>query len=494
MKRIMTLFFLCSCFSASAQFSHDALPLPEGEIEEDTPVMFTDNMAPLDVKQAVPWVAPDYLSQTNVLGYSSQAFAVPPAMVERVQFWKDIYTKFTTDQGVLHDSRYMHAIYANVDFSSIMKDETLTQPQKEKARKRHVDDLKKQIADRLNRLSTLTSADGLTGDDLRYWRIFEKIDEKNKFKEAAQKGRLRFQLGQRDRFISGIYQSGRYLRQMEKIFADHGLPKELTRLPFVESSFNLKARSKVGASGIWQFMRSTARQYMKLNYSVDERNDPLTATRAAARKLKDNYMMLQAWPLAVTAYNHGPSGVRRLVEKAGTKDIAELTDVRRGRFGFASANFYASFLAAIEVEKEADKHFGKVYRMPEASGHELILERNISVQRLLEVFDGNEDLAKDLNPHIQSYVWSNRGMILKKNFIRVPADKRAVASESLRTAPEEKISIPEGIVYPVARGDTLSDISEKFRVPIRTLMDANSIGDPRQLKEGQKLVIPGTGQ
>ena len=90
-------------------------------------------------------------------------------------------------------------------------------------------------------------------------------------------------------------------------------------------------------------MRYTARPYLKINQSVDERNDPMAATRAAAKLLRNNYMMLEDWPLAVTGYNHGPAGVRRLVRKFMTKNLVELLDVRKGRFGFASANFYTSF-------------------------------------------------------------------------------------------------------------------------------------------------------
>src|SRR5690606_17165036 len=122
--------------------------------------------------------------------------------------------------------------------------------------------------------------------------------------------RLRFQLGQSDIFKEGIVRSGQYLRQMEEIFREQGMPVELTRLPFVESSFNLKACSRVGACGIWQFMRSTAKAYMRpMNAYVDERRDPLISTRAAARKLRKNYEMLEDWPLAVTGYNHGPYGI-----------------------------------------------------------------------------------------------------------------------------------------------------------------------------------------
>src|SRR5690606_2761679 len=175
--------------------------------------------------------------------------------------------------------------------------------------------------------------------------------------------------------------------------------------PFVESSFNLRARSKVGASGIWQFMRSTARMYMRMDRSADERNDPLRATRAAAKKLRENFTMLQSWPLAVTAYNHGPYGVKRLTEKAGTTDIVELVDVRKGRFGFASASFYASCLAALKVEADAEKHFGPLEILPELRGAEIKLTRNLGVKEILKFFGGDEALARMMNPHINEVVW-----------------------------------------------------------------------------------------
>ncbi len=367
------------------------------------------------------WQPTSFAKQDNALGWTPEAFAVPKGMEERVQFWRDIYTKFTSNQGLLHDSKYVGLVYEMVDFQDIDLNTTLSGKQRERARKKRVDDRKKDIASRMKRLQILSSPEGLNGEDLRYWEMFSKIDEPRKFSEAAKKGRLRFQLGQRDIFMRGIYQSGRYLRQMEEIFRQEGLPIELTRLPFVESSFNLRARSRVGASGIWQFMRSTGRQYMRMDSSADERNDPLRATRAAAKKMRDNFNMLKTWPLAVTAYNHGPSGVRRLTEKMGTTDLAELVDTRRGRFGFASASFYASFLAALSVESQADRHFGVLEVMPELRGAEVQLTKNMSAKEFLKFFDGDEEMAKSLNPHVSESVWKNRQPLTRRHVIRVPA-------------------------------------------------------------------------
>ena len=96
-------------------------------------------------------------------------------------------------------------------------------------------------------------------------------------------------------------------------------------LPHVESSFNAAAYSKVGAAGLWQFMRSTGRRYMRVDDAVDERLDPYRSTEAAAQLLAYNYRVLGSWPLALTAYNHGAAGMRRAEgNPCGTDDYVKI--------------------------------------------------------------------------------------------------------------------------------------------------------------------------
>jgi membrane-bound lytic murein transglycosylase D len=429
-------YVLVFCLFASVAVTFARESLMEGEVtqgsETSEEVMPQDAEAPAPTSLNPKWQTTGFDGQERALGWTIDAFAVPKGMEERVQFWKDIYTKYGSDQGVLHDSQYVHLLYESLDFTDISIREDLTAKQKEKMRRERVDDAKKAVIQRLKRLQTLKSGEGLEGEDRRYWDMFAKVDEDKKFTEACRHGRLRFQLGQRDQFIRGIYQSGRYLRQMEEIFRQEGLPLELTRLPFVESSFNLRARSKVGASGIWQFMRSTARMYMRLDNSADERNDPLRATRSAARKLRENFEMLKSWPLAVTAYNHGPAGVKRLTEKMGTTDIVELIDVRKGRFGFASASFYASFLAAVDVEKNADKHFGELEIMPELRGAEIKLGKSQYARDFMKWFNQDIELAKLLNPHLAEKVWDNKIPLSVRHYLRVPVTTEAQARTELQ--------------------------------------------------------------
>lgn len=462
-------------------------------LDEETPVMMNDMEPVKELAGDLPWKPPVYGDQGGALGYANETFAIPNGMEERVSFWVDIYSKYTTDQGLLHDSQYVHLVYESVDFTDIMTRTDLSLHQKTRARKKRVDQAKQTVRERLRRLQKVPNSDGLQGEDLRYWHLFSEITDDNKFVDAAREGRLRFQLGQKDRFEQGIHYSGKYLAEMEKIFRNEKLPIELTRLPFVESSFNIKARSRVGASGIWQFMRYTGRQYLKINAWVDERNDPLMATQAAARLLRNNYNMLNSWPLAVTAYNHGPAGVKRLTEKLNTADIVELIDVRKGRFGFASANFYASFLAALAVEKNAKAFFPHPLWMSPMATELVQLDHSISVNELAEAFSGDPNLAREANPHLHSSIWRNRRLLRPGLKFRIPkANKDLVLAQwQTRKASEPKIlAKTKGQEYRVERGDTLSDIARQFGVSVQALMDHNDILSPRLIRAGMKIMIP----
>lgn len=402
--------------------------LTEGEISPE--IMEIIPQGPLTATQS--WQKPNYSSQTGALGYSENTFSTPDGLKSRVAFWRDIYSKYTTNQGVMHDSLHIQIVYHPVDFNSIMRDNSLNSRQRHHARERLVNGYRRDIEDRLKRLAKVNSAAGLQGEDLRVWKMYESVTDPDKFGAATKRGRVRFQLGQKDRFALGIYYAGRYIREMEKIFKNEGLPIELTRLPFVESSFNIYARSRVGASGIWQFMRRTARPYMMVNNAVDERNDPIKATRSSAKLLKSNFMMLKSWPLALTGYNHGPNGIARIVKKTGTTDLAEIINKYSSRrFGFASENFYACFLAALEVERSANKYFGGVKWSVPLDHAEIKLTKPVPFEAVKVWFRDDAELAQLFNPHFSPNVRRGRTDMPRGTNVRVPPAMREVAEEFL---------------------------------------------------------------
>jgi membrane-bound lytic murein transglycosylase D len=186
---------------------------------------------------------------------------------------------------------------------------------------------------------------------------------KRVFRMAA--AQVRSQLGQKDFFQRGLVNSSRYLPYMEEEFKRIGLPVELTRMPFVESSFNEEARSKVGASGIWQIMPRTGKAYMIVNERIDERNSPLKATAAAGRLLQSYNRAMQSWPLTITSYNHGIGNIQKAVKAARSRDLATIiARYHQGDFKFASSNFYTCFLAALYAEKYHELIFKEIPREP----------------------------------------------------------------------------------------------------------------------------------
>lgn len=386
----------------------------ESSLVEDTPVVHSEIAGDKKLADSRTWRAPSYADQDKAMGYKADAFAVPKGMEKQVGFWVDIYTKYTTQEGVIHDSEYIDLVYESVDLRGISTD---------KAKQKKVDEVKKEITASLLKLADLKSPENLTPREQKIWDYFAKIDEPNKFKDAADKNRIRFQLGQKDRMQEAIFFSGRYIEDMEKIFRDANLPIELTRMVYVESSFNIMARSKVGASGIWQIMPYTARPYKYISSTVDRRNHPLEATKLAAKLLTMNYKMLDSWPLAITGYNHGPAGVRKMTESYGTREISELIQNVRSRksFGFASRNFYASFLAALEVEKNAIKYYGSVAWSKPLEYQELKLPAAVKYKDIVKWFDGDDQKAQVYNPHITHA--GRKQTVPAKTTIAVPKDK-----------------------------------------------------------------------
>ncbi len=316
-------------------------------------------------------------------------FNVDGRMKRNLDFWIRIYTQYDTKQGVVHDAKYIDKVFEVLDF----RDSKVGQGKRTNQSKA------KWKAVLLSVHKKRDKPESMNEEERRIYDLYADVTEPNKFREAAGRKRLRFQLGQKDYFQSGLVQSGRYLPIMEKIFKDAGLPVELTRLPFVESSFNVKARSKVGASGIWQFMRGTGKEYMRVDDQVDERNDPIRATEAAAKLLKQNFESLGSWPLAVTAYNHGRQGVMRAVRQVGSDALEDLVEEYRGRaFGFASSNFFTCLLAAIEAERNAVQYFGVVERQPPLDVIEIALPDSIRLKYLVQFMKLDLATVRELNP------------------------------------------------------------------------------------------------
>ena len=363
-------------------------------------------------------------------------FNVDERMKKNVEFWVTVYSQYTTRQGIVHDAKYIDHIYEILDLRGGASGATI------KGAKRKWKSVLLSLHHKQKELASSTPPK-LTPDEEKVVQLFKDIHEPNKFLNAAHRKRLRFQLGQKDQFIEALKQSGQYISLMEEVFKKERMPVELTRLPFVESSFNLKARSKVGASGIWQFMRSTARLFVRMDAAVDERNDPIRATEAAAKLLKANYDSLGNWALAVTAYNHGRKGMMRAVRTIGSGELEDLTSEYRSRsFGFASSNFFAELLAAIEVEKNSEKYFGKIQKNAPLLFIEVKIPDFIEFSTLIEHLNVEKSRIHDMNPGLNETVLDGRLLVPKGYYFRVPVESGKTPEATLTYFWDRYAAIP----------------------------------------------------
>jgi membrane-bound lytic murein transglycosylase D len=232
---------------------------------------------------------------------------------------------------------------------------------------------------------------------------------------------------------------------MEKIFIEKGLPKELVRLPLVESSFNIEARSRVGASGAWQIMPSQGRKAMLIDSMIDERNSPLKATAFAGFLLKQNIQILKKWPLAVTAYNHGTGSLLKAVKSLKTTELQEIIDRNNAKsFQFASSNFYACFLAALRGEVYAKELFPELKRPEALQLSKVRMAKRTSFSAFAKKVGYAMSELQALNPDLPERVRGNFQLPAGFN-IYVPAEKTKF-EKSLTAVAEPTYNVTENAV------------------------------------------------
>ena len=419
---------------------------------------------------------------TAAAAEASDGFARPPQLEPDILFWTRVYTQVDTRGGMIHDSSYLGVVYEVLRFPKGAGP---------RAQRRLVKAAKQRYKTILSALAAGKRND-LSEDQARVLALWPE-DVSNKTLRAAT-GRLRFQLGQSNKFRAGLARSGIWEAHIREILTDMGLPEQLVALPHVESSFNPKARSRVGAAGMWQFTRATGRRYMRVDRSVDERMDPYLSTVAAAQLLSHNYSATGAWPLAITSYNHGTAGVRRAARKLDTKDITRIVrEYKSRRFGFASRNFYVAFLAAVEIHFNPDKYFDVIPRHSAPPTQLVRIPDYVSADTLQRVLGVDRDVLREHNPALQPSIWRGAKYVPRGYELRVPAAAprdQMLAALSQISEDERYGSQTRDRYYKVRRGNTLAGIANHFEVDIDDLIAVNDLKNRHRIRAGQVLALP----
>ena len=416
---------------------------------------------------------------------ADETFPQPPELQPDIDFWVDIFTRYTTDQGVLHDTRNLAVVYELIDFSA-------TDGRRTRQRR---------VAGRRDKLQVILRTlaagkrDKLSSEEARVLALWP-ASVSNKTLAAAV-GQIRYQQGLQDRFREGLIRAGRWRDFINDEFRALSVPIEMAALPHVESSYNPAARSNVGASGIWQFTRSTGRRFMQVDHVLDERNDPFIASRAAGQLLAYNYSITGNWPMAITAYNHGLGGVRRAMRQYGDAAYVDILRKYNGRtFGFASRNFYVAFLAAKHIDQNVEQFYpGLVVDRPVNYAH-ISLSSYIALDDLADVLGVGERQLSRSNPSLQATVVTGSKHLPKGFDVRIPANLLSAPVDELVAGIPASSWHSEQLLdmfHTIGRGDTLSQIAETYKTRVSTLVALNGLSSSNRIRAGQKLRLPAAG-
>jgi membrane-bound lytic murein transglycosylase D len=415
----------------------------------------------------------------------SDPFPLYDSVRPNVSFWKKIYTEYSTTQGVIHDKKNLAIIYEVIE----LKDRNRHGSRKiNKARIKKVKNKYKRI------LAKLAQGEAPNGpEEQRVAALFGTHATPADFQSAIQN--LRCQVGQNDPFRKGIIRSGAYLAEMKQIFRDAGLPESLVYLPHVESSFNPKAYSKFGAAGMWQFTRSTGKRFMTVSYAVDERRDPILSTRAAARLLKKNYKKFRNWPMAITAYNHGVTGMLRAKRRNGNYETI-FKEYRSRIFKFASRNFYSEFLAARQIARNYRQYFGELKLDTPVQTQEVVLAGYGSLPEIAGQLNLNLAVLSDLNPALRNPVLRGQKYVPRGFHLKLPAQsdrdwKRVIAELAPKIYKNDQ---KRSQIYVVRKGDTAGEIARNHGVELNDLIAANNLDARATILIDQNLRIPLPGE
>lgn len=293
-----------------------------------------------------------------------------------------------------------------------------------------------------------------------------------------------------------------YFPIIEEALLKEGLPIELRALPIIESALSPTAVSPMGAVGLWQFMPATGKSYgLEINSLVDERRDPVRATEAACRYLKDLYAIYGDWSLAIAAYNCGPGNVNKAMARSGGKNFWEIYDyLPRETRGYVPAFIGATYAYAYHGLHGIEPAEPPI---PLATDT-LRIDRILHLGQIASTIDVPIETLRQLNPQYKLDIVPATNkvytLVLPQRNVsqyiacqdEIMAKDSAYLKEYINPANiDKKKKAPSGTYYTVKRGDTLGAIARRYRVTTAQLMRWNGIRNAHKLRIGQRLRIEG---
>jgi len=294
-----------------------------------------------------------------------------------------------------------------------------------------------------------------------------------------------------DDFQAAIDRSGRYLPQMKAMLRHEGLPEDLAYLSMIESYFKPRARSRVGAAGLWQFMPKTGNNYgLQINWYVDERYNVEKATYAAISYLSHLHELFKDdWLMAMAAYNMGEGGLLlRAALSAGTQDFWKLLEINPSRryLPTETKQFVPRILAAIIISKQPEKYGFRPSNQQPVPVDQIAIKGAPQLSLLAGICGVSVDDLRALNPELRRNVTPPQD---EPYMLTIPLGTRGMLEETLAKLPVE--NGVHAFRYKVRRGDTLGQIAAAQGVTVEDIMANNGLRN-HIIRVGQSLMIPGS--
>lgn len=274
-----------------------------------------------------------------------------------------------------------------------------------------------------------------------------------------------------------------YRPMIARILEEEDVPAEIFYLAMAESGFRPKARSHARATGMWQFISSRGKQYgLRQDRYVDLRYDPETATRAAARHLKDLHVEFGDWYLAMAAYNGGPNRVKRGIQRTGSRDFWTLS--KRRVLLRETRNYVPIILALTFVGQNLDLFdIGELDPAPEKEYDTVRTESETSFALIADATGSSVEAIKELNQALMRSATPPYGYDL-----RLPAGTaERFEREVALVPPDKRLNWRR---YEVRPGETLAAFAGRYKVKTQTLAALNSLPAGSELPGGTRLTVP----
>jgi len=340
----------------------------------------------------------------------SRDFSIPMVLEPRVRFWFNVYTKYTSHFSVIHDIENPSLVYDVIDFTDVIsniKNRNTRYAIQNKSLRSIISAYKKSF-----RNLAMGSC-----EDEKCKKISAALHTANIIVPKSQnlrkkfcytlKNNIRTQTGQHDHIRQGLKNIDGYNESVELLFKTFHLPHELLAVSFLESSFNIHAYSKVGATGPWQFMRNIGKHFMIINRNVDQRRSAILSTASALHLLKQNKKIMKSWDLAVNAYNSGTglvrSGVKKLYQKGFKHPRVQhlITHFHHGNWGFAAKNFYSEFLALVYTLAYKNDIIKEKFDIRDGELDIYLTKCRLPVVKLITTLKGSKHNILHINNHLK---------------------------------------------------------------------------------------------